>query len=130
MSREVLIQINQGGQSWDESAGMQQSQEECVMRWPMFEQVTRQAQHMSDMMDRLDVDCLAAVRHERGRAYAEAREACLHCPFARECAQRMADAGGVAILGAYCPNARFFEAFRRRRGLSTAAETSGDETKC
>lgn len=91
------------------------------MPWPMFEQVARQAQHMDDMMERLDVDVLAAARHRRGEAYAEARSKCLYCPFARECTRWMQDAAGARGPASYCPNALFFEAFQRHKATVEAA---------
>ena len=94
---------------------------ECIMPWPMFQQVARQAQHMSDMMDRLDVDAVAAARHQRGRTYAEARSNCLYCPFARECARWIHGAADARSPAEYCPNAAFFGAFQRGRETTPAA---------
>lgn len=84
------------------------------MSWPMFEYVTRQAQHMDCMMERLDVDVVAATRHQRGQAFADARSNCLHCPFARDCTQWMQRAAGGGSPAEYCPNASFFAAFQRK----------------
>ena len=92
------------------------------MPWPMFEQVARQAQHMDDMMEWLDIDVVAAARHRSGQAYAEARSNCLHCPFARECTRWMQGAAGTHSPASYCPNALFFEAFQRHKAT---AESDG-----
>lgn len=84
------------------------------MPWPMHANVIRQAQHMNDMMDRLDIDQVAAARHQQGRAYAEARTNCLHCRFARECARWVQGAADAESPARYCPNAMFFATFQRR----------------
>ena len=84
------------------------------MSWPMFRRVAQQAQHMTDVMERLDIDPSTAVRQDRGQAYIEARARCLHCQFARECERWLQGAENARDPAYFCPNAAFFAAQRRR----------------
>lgn len=53
--------------------------------WPIFRHVEERAQRMTDMMDRLDVDIIAAARLHHGNAFANARTTCLLCRAERDC---------------------------------------------
>ncbi len=83
------------------------------MPWPMFRHVERQAQHLSEMMERLGVDEAAAVRHQHGVSFAQARTNCIVCQSGRECDHWLSGAVDAVDPGRYCPNMAFFEAFRR-----------------
>jgi hypothetical protein len=84
------------------------------MRWWMTRRVERQATRMHEVMERLDVDCAALARVDRGQVYAQARARCLTCGTSDQCL-RWLD-GQTPLKGqapSFCPNRRLFEAFKR-----------------
>lgn len=84
------------------------------MPWPMCRHVERQAQHMSEMMERLDVDGAAAARHQFGSSFARARTNCLLCRSTNECSRWIKSAPGAEHPSSYCPNFAYFKMFSRR----------------
>jgi hypothetical protein len=82
------------------------------MSWPMFRRVERQAQTMSRMMERLDVDMAAAVRHQHGASFAQARTNCVLCQSTHECDRWLAGAPDASDPSHFCPNIRFFSMCR------------------
>ena len=77
-------------------------------QWPMFTRVLQQAQRMDAMMERLGVDRALAARKDEGRAFAQARLACLHCLSASQCEWWLAHVEGAPEPPAFCPLAAFF----------------------
>ncbi len=98
------------------------------MRWPMqrwsqYRRVNAGAQLMDEVMERLGVDPVAAIRNTRGADFTQARSNCIDCMHARQC-RRWLDAS--IILRAppiFCANNRFFLTFRpdRQAGSRTDA---------
>lgn len=84
------------------------------MHWPMFRRVERQVQHMARMMERIDVDAAAAVRHQSGASFAQARTRCIHCRSATECRRWLAGEPDAEHPARFCPNIAYFEKFARR----------------
>lgn len=73
---------------------------------------------MNEMMDRLGVDAVAAARHQRGTAFAEARMACIVCRSAGECRRWLDSEPGAPEPSDFCANMAFFRACRRERAVS------------
>jgi len=91
---------------------------EPTQTWCRFQQVQRQAEHLGEVMDRLNVDALTAARLENGEAFARAQRTCLECRFERHC-RRWLDAA-IVMEGppTFCPNAAFFAAGGLHRDLA------------
>lgn len=87
--------------------------EDRIMPWPMFRRVERQAQHMSEMMERLEVDAGTAARCQQGSAFAQARANCLRCGSTRECCRWLDGASDAPHPATFCPNVPFFVSCRR-----------------
>ena len=83
-----------------------------VPTWPIFRQVYRRQALMDSMMNVADVNVVAAVRENRGEAFIAARSKCRLCPHEQECAEWLATARPGRRAPDFCPNARFFNAFR------------------
>ena len=88
--------------------------EDESMPWPMFRRVERQAQHMSEMMERLEVDGAAAARHQLGASFAQARTTCLLCRSTADCSRWLRGAPDAEHPSRFCPNIAYFEMFSRR----------------
>lgn len=83
-------------------------------RWPLANQVDRRARLLDRIIERLGIEPAAAARRDDGRAIAEARTACLHCPDAQTCeAWLNAARGGLPVPPPSCPNRSFFKRFAR-----------------
>lgn len=76
--------------------------------WPIFRHVEERAQRMADMMDRLDVDIVAAARLNHGNAFANARTTCLLCRAARDCDRWLHGDEGGRRPEEFCGNFAFF----------------------
>ncbi len=79
------------------------------MPWPMFRHVERQAQHMSEMMERIGVDGATAARHQHGVSFAQARTNCILCRSTVECSRWIENAPGAEHPSRFCPNLAFFQ---------------------
>jgi hypothetical protein len=79
----------------------------------MFRRVEHRADHMHDVMQRLDVDIEALVRLRRGEAYAEARSRCLSCGNGDTCL-RWLEQSSETKRPEFCPNLPLFDACERR----------------
>ncbi|HRN87876.1 DUF6455 family protein [Hyphomicrobium sp.] len=83
------------------------------MEWPLCRLVERRANRMSVVMDRLGVDALTLARRDGGRAYAEARTTCLHCPYAQDCLNWLDEEPPSSGRPVFCPNLELFESCRK-----------------
>lgn len=84
------------------------------MPWPMCRHVERQAQHMSEMMERLGVDGAAAARHQHGVSFAQARTNCILCRSTVKCSRWLEGAPGAEHPARFCANVAFFEKVLRQ----------------
>ena len=79
------------------------------MPWSLSRHVERQAQLMGEMMERLDVDPLAAARHQHGSSFTQARTNCVLCRSSSECRRWLDGAPDAEHPSQFCPNMSFFE---------------------
>jgi hypothetical protein len=77
-------------------------------RWPMFNQVRRRQDLMDEMMERLGVDVLTAVRKGNGQGFVGARTRCRGCLHESECRLWLDSSPKLPIPPDFCPNANFF----------------------
>jgi hypothetical protein len=84
------------------------------MRWWMTRRVERQAMHMHEMMDRLDVDVPTLVRAREGEVYAEARTRCVTCGSSDQCVKWLDRHTASHEAPGFCPNLPLFEQYRKR----------------
>jgi len=82
----------------------------ALTRWPMFNQVRRRQALMDEMMERLGVDVLIAVRMDNGQGFVRARARCRDCLHESECRQWLDSSPILPMPPAFCPNAEFFRA--------------------
>jgi hypothetical protein len=85
---------------------------ETARQWPMFRQVWRRQELMDCMMQTTVVDVVAAVHTDRGQAFLDARSKCRLCPHEQECREWLATSRQGRWTPDFCPNARFFDAYR------------------
>ena len=85
------------------------AQREDLMDWPMYRHVERQANRLTDMIRRLDVDTAKLVKIDKGGAYAEARKKCLNCLSARECLAWVHASPPSGEAPSFCANFELFE---------------------
>ena len=84
------------------------------MPGPMCRQIERQARHMSEIMMRLRVDGAAAVRHQRGVSFYEARTNCIRCREHVRCRRWLEGELGADHPAGFCPNMEYFGLFIRQ----------------
>jgi hypothetical protein len=77
----------------------------------MLRRVNAQARQMDEVMERLGIDLLAAVRRGRGALFAEARLNCIHCSSALQCRLWLDASSVLREAPVFCPNANFFRQF-------------------
>jgi len=77
-------------------------------RWPTFNQVRRRQELMDEMMERLGVDVLTAVRADNGQGFVQARARCRDCLHESECRLWLDSSPILPLPPAFCPNAKFF----------------------
>lgn len=77
-------------------------------RWPMFNQVLHRQELMDEMIERLGVDVLTAVRKDNGQAFVRARTRCRYCLHESECRQWLDSSPILPLPPDFCPNANFF----------------------
>ena len=83
------------------------------MHWWMTRRAERQATHMHEVMERLNVDVAALARVREGQAYADARAGCLRCRNSARCLRWLNSQPPSREPPAFCPNRRAFATYRR-----------------
>jgi hypothetical protein len=79
-----------------------------LTRWPMFNQVLHRQELMDEMIERLGVDVLIAVRADKGQGFVRARARCRDCLHESECRQWLDSSPILPLPPDFCPNANFF----------------------
>jgi len=79
---------------------------------------------MDGMMRALSVDEAAAMRKDHGRAFAEARNRCLHCQNSRACEEWLKTSERRSSPPEFCQAGAFFRQLSHR--AHGAAELAGD----
>lgn len=83
------------------------------MNWWMTRRAERQATHMHEVMERLNVDVAALARVRQGQAYADARARCLRCRNSARCLRWLNSQPASREPPEFCPNRRAFATCRR-----------------
>jgi hypothetical protein len=84
--------------------------------WYRFRRVVSRASRLDEMMGRLGVDKLAAIRKERGSNFKIAVERCINCRYGPQCGRWLDASIVLSEPPPFCANAHFLEEFRRRAG--------------
>ena len=79
-----------------------------LTRWPIFSQVRRRQDLMNELMKRLGIDVLTAVRADNGQAFVRARARCRDCLHESGCRSWLDLSQGLPLPPKFCPNANFF----------------------
>lgn len=80
---------------------------EKVPTWPMSLRVWQHEDLMDQMLTKLDIEPVAAVRLDAGAAFLHARAKCINCGYAHDC-RNIIDDDRAALPPVFCSNIDFF----------------------
>ncbi len=83
------------------------------MRLSFLDHLETQAERMTEMMDRLEVDVVALAKAHRGSELSHARMTCLGCTRGEACQSWLDGQAAAPAPRAFCPNAALFEGYAR-----------------